>query len=152
MNWEKTPLAQAEVKFHDLGLPEATYSVFEFWSKRYLGDFKVAFTAKSLDPKAISTYAIRKTLNRPQILSTSRHISQGGADLESVVWKDRRLSGASKVVRNDPYSIFVRLPDGYTVKSATIGGKPAEVRVEDHWAEVKALPEKTESVAWKIQF
>jgi hypothetical protein len=152
MNWDKVPLSQAKVKFSDLGLPSATYSVFEFWSKKYLGDFTEAFTAKSLDPKSVATYSIRRTLDRPQILSTSRHISQGGVDLETSDWKGRALIGSSKVVRDDPYSIFVRLPEGYTLKSAAFDGRPAEVRVEDGLAEVKVVPKKTGSSAWRISF
>src|ERR1019366_4856923 len=74
MNWQKEPLKQEEVKFHDLGLAPATYSVFEFWSKKYLGDFRGSFSANALDPKAVATYSIRRTLDHPQILSTSRHI------------------------------------------------------------------------------
>jgi hypothetical protein len=152
MNWEKAPLPQAVVKFRDLGLPPAQYAVFEFWSKKYLGDFNDAFTASSLDPKDLSTYAIRRVLDRPQVLSTSRHVSQGGVDLVNVVWKGNVLSGSSNVVRHDPYSIYVRLPDGYQVKSATIGGTPAEIRVDERLAEIKVVPEKTGPVGWKIAF
>jgi len=152
MNWQTAPLPQATVKFLDLGLPSGTYSVFEFWSKKYLGDFKESFTTKSLDPKDVATYSIRKTLSRPQILSTSRHISQGAVDLQAVSWNGKSLSGTSRVVRNDTYSIYVRLPDGYVVKSASFGGIHAEIRVEDHLAEIKFVPEKTETVGWQIGF
>lgn len=152
MNWEAQPMGEATVKFHDLGLERATYSVFEFWSKRYVGDFTESFPAKSLAPKDLATYAIRKTLARPQILSTSRHISQGGVDLRAVSWAGRTLAGSSEVVRKDPYTIYVRLPAGYTVRAASFGGEPAEVRQEGRLAEVKLVPAKTGTVEWKIRF
>jgi hypothetical protein len=152
MNWDPKPLPQAEVKFEDLGLPGGTYSVFEFWSKRYLGEFKGSFTTRSVDPKDVATYAIRKTLDHPQILSTSRHISQGAVDLERVAWNGRVLSGSSRVIKNDPYSIYLRVPEGYTLNSANFGGVPAEIRVEDHLAEIKFVPTATKSVGWRVGF
>ncbi len=78
-------------------------------------------------------------LHRPQILSTSRHISQGGVDLKNVGWdvSGLALKGASNVVKGDPYSIYVRLPAGYRVTSASFGGHGAEIRVEERMAEIK---------------
>lgn len=152
MNWEKTSLPDTVVKFRDLGLAPGLYSVFEFWSKRYLGDFKESFTAKALDSKGLSTYSIRKTVDHPQILSTSRHISQGAADLVSVTYKDKVLKGRSKVVRNDPYSIYLRVPEGFQVRSASFDGKPAETKVDVGIVEIKVVPRKTGSIRWEVDF
>ncbi len=154
MNWHTTPMPQSEVQFHDLGLPKEKYSVFEFWSKKYLGDFEDTFTARALDPKDVATYAIRKTLDHPQILSTSRHISQGAVDLNEVAWHShaKTLSGTSNVVKNDPYSLFVRLPKGFGVKGASFGGHRAEIRTEEHMAEIKVVPDKTGTLSWRIEF
>ncbi len=155
MNPGKQPrLLRQTSPFHDLGLPDEQYAVFEFWSKKYLGDFRHSFTAKELDPKGVATYAIRKTLERPQILSTSRHISQGGVDLKNVVWDGSNVSlkGESNVVRNDAYSIYVRLPAGYGIKAASFGGRSAEVRVEDRMAEIKFVPDRTRPMDWAIEF
>ena len=152
MNWDSKPLPQTEVNFEDLGLTDGTYSVFEFWSKRYLGDFKGSFTAKSVAPKDVSTYSIRKTLDHPQILSTSRHISQGAVELENVRWKNHILSGSSQVIKNDPYSIYLRVPEGYTVKEARFGDTAAEIRVEDHFVEIKFVPTTTKLTGWTVQF
>lgn len=152
MNWDPKPLPQTEVKFEDLGLASGSYSVFEFWSKRYLGDFKGSFTTRSVDPKDVATYSIRKTLDHPQILSTSRHISQGAVDLDRVSWSGHTLTGSSHVIKNDAYSIYLRLPEGYTLRSAEFGGAPAEIRVEDHLAEIKFIPTATKSVSWRVEF
>lgn len=152
MNWEKKPLDREHVRFRDLGLLSATYSVFEFWSKRYLGDFTDGFDAAELAPKDVATYALRKTLRRPQILSTSRHISQGAVDLERVIWKDRTLSGVSQVVRGDPYSLFVRTPAAYAVKSASFGDIPAGIVRSAGMTELKFTPNRTAEVHWTIRF
>lgn len=154
MNWDATPMAQSTVKFHDLGLPGAKYAVFEFWSKKYLGDFSEEFTAKMLDAKEVSTYAIRRIVDHPQILSTSRHISQGAVDLSDVGWSASGLvlHGVCHVIRKDPYSLYVRLPAGYSVQDASFGDTAAEVRVEGSLAEVKVAPDSTRSLPWRIRF
>ncbi len=154
MNWHDLPMEQTQVQFSDLGLKKSRYSVFEFWSKKYLGDFDTAFTAKSLASKDVANYSIRETLDHPQVLSTSRHITQGAVEIQSLNWNAARLtlSGTSKLIRKDPYSIFVRLPKGYQLRSAVIGGSKAEVRIEDEMAEVKVVPELTKATDWQIEF
>ncbi len=152
MNWTSDPMGESQVKFSDLGLANATYAVFEFWSKRYLGDFNGIFTAKALDPKDLATYAIRRVESHPQILSTSRHITQGAQDFVNVKWSGHTLSGSSRVVKGDPYSIFVRIPRGFTLNGAKAGVDRIDVRVEDSYAEVKLSPTSTGTVSWSISF
>ena len=154
MNWHDKPMGQETVKFSDLGLDDSQYSVFEFWSKKYVGDFKGKFTAKAVDPKDVAVYAIRKTLNRPQILSTSRHISQGAVDLYNVAWHEQalKLSGTSHIIRKDRYSIYVRVPEGYEVKNAVVSGYRPDVRIDERLTEVSIVPDKTGDATWQIEF
>jgi len=154
MNWHDKPMNQEDVKFADLGLEDTQYSVFEFWSKKYLGDYKGQFTAKSVDPKDVSVYSIRKTLNHPQILSTSRHISQGAVDLFNVNWNEKglKLCGTSHVIRKDKYSLYLRVPEGYDIKSAVVSGYRPDIRVDDRLTEVSIMPDKTGDTTWQIEF
>jgi len=154
MNWHGTPMEPSRVLFHDLGLRPVRYSVFEFWSKKYLGDFQDGFIATGLAPKGLSTYSIRKTLDRPQILSTNRHISQGAAELSGVIWSSstQALSGTSQVIRNDPYVLYVRLPKGFAIRRAFYNGSDAEVQVDEQLAQIKVVPKKTGSLSWRIEF
>ncbi len=64
---------------------------------------------------------IRERLARPQIVSTSRHITGGGVDLEDVTWADDTLTGRSAVVANDAYEIDLTDPAGYTFAAASCG-------------------------------
>lgn len=65
-------------------------------------------------PGEASMMSVRECLDRPQVLSTNRHIMQGYLDMISIKWNDnrRKLTGVSKVVGEDPYEISLAL-NGY---------------------------------------
>ena len=121
MNWSNAQMDEQTVKFADVGLhTDREYLVYEFWSKRFLGVQKGQFISPALAPKGTQVYAIREKLDRPQIISTNRHISQGGVDLEHVVWdaNANKLSGRSQMVRGDAYDIVIRVPDDFQFAGA----------------------------------
>ena len=116
MNWEKTQMKEQTVKFADLGLhADSEYLVYEFWTKKFLGIKQGSFISPTLAPKGTLVYAIREKLDRPQIVSTNRHISQGGVDLENVTWdtNTNTLSGRSRMVRGDTYDMFLYVPENF---------------------------------------
>jgi alpha-galactosidase len=108
LSWKRQPLQN--ISFSVLGLDPGRYAVYEFWSKKYLGEFVDKFPAEAQAPKVAHVYCIRKVVDHPQVVSTSRHITQGGPDLLSVGWSNRSktLRGVSQTVANDPYEIRIR--------------------------------------------
>jgi len=154
MNWSNEKRPAADVKLTDIGLdPAREYLIYEFWTHAYLGTVRGSFTALPIDPLGTQVYAIREKLDRPQIISTSRHITQGGAELRSVSWRGNALTGRSVVVAQDLYELGLRVPSGWRIKSATIAGKPAVIALSDgELARVAFTPAKTGDVDWKIVF
>lgn len=153
MSWE--PLPEARVQFADLGLPrDREYVVYEFWSKEFLGVFNSFFNVPALEARGTKVYSIRTMENRPQIISTNRHISQGGVDLVDVSWSDsaNTLCGTSDVVRSDRYEIALRVPKGYRFANAKIDGRPAEIGKDPDLTRVSTVPEQTKRVSWKAEF
>ncbi|MCE5259153.1 MAG: alpha-galactosidase [Chloroflexi bacterium] len=104
--------------YDDLHLPldEGPYLVYDYWNKEYIGAIARRFTVQ-LRPFASRVFAVRRKLEHPQVLSTSRHISQGAYDITSLTWDAAKntLSGISKVVAGDPYDILLYVPDPYMV-------------------------------------
>ncbi len=152
LSWSALP--EATVKFSDLGLPDGEYCVYEFWTKKYLGTFRGSFPARAQNPKEALVYSIRRTLSHPQIISTSRHITQGGPDLESVSWDSgaRALTGRSQVVGGDPYRVSFRVPAGWQVKSATFDGHPVTVNSADELGWFEGNSSDSKSARWKVEF
>ncbi|MHC4740939.1 MAG: M60 family metallopeptidase [Planctomycetota bacterium] len=145
-----------EVKFADLGLEaDREYLVCEFWDQRFLGKFKGSFTAPAMDENTgMDVFAIREARPHPWVISTTRHISQGGVSLLDEAWhvNTNTLSGKSAVVVGDPYAMTVHLPEGFRVVSAEIVGEKAEIMNRKPTATVRIVPSATGTVEWKIAF
>jgi len=155
-SWEFQGLPAREVAFADLGLdPEQEYLVFEFWSQRFLGRFKGSFTAPAMDQNTgMHIFAIRPVRGHPWVISTTRHISQGGVSLLEERWDaaGRMLSGASAVVAGDPYVLTVWLPEGYRLERAEMDGRQVQIGRRGPTATVQIVPKETGTVQWKLRF
>lgn len=89
----------------DLHLDKGEYLVYDYWNHEFVGKISDEMTVE-LKPFETAVYSIRRYTGKVQIVSTSRHISQGGLELVDV-WNDGEgnLHGISKVVKNEPYII-----------------------------------------------
>ncbi len=97
------------VSFADeLYLGDGKYHVYDYWHHEYLGIFKgnAEVSVKAYDTAVL---CIKKVEDKAQIVSTSRHISQGGYDLLSLSYDEnsRTLSGKSLGVANEEYVVSI---------------------------------------------
>jgi len=149
-------LPQQEVEFADLGLPaDREYLVFEFWTQKFLGKSKGSFTAPAMDTNnGMQVFAIREARPYPWVLSTTRHISQGGVSLLEERWDadTQVLSGKSAVVIDDPYVLTVHLPAGFRLAGAEVAGETVEITNQKETATVRVVPSATKTVEWGIAF
>jgi hypothetical protein len=156
LKWKRPDAPEQEVKFADLGLADdREYLVFEFWTQTFLGQSKLSFKAPALDSNsAMQVFAIREARPHPWVISTTRHISQGGVSLLDERWDaDRKvLSGKSAVVIGDPYVLTVHLPPGFRLRSADVSGEKAEIANARETATVRIVPSATKAVQWKLAF
>jgi hypothetical protein len=145
-----------EVKFADLGLEaDREYLVFEFWDQKYLGKFRDSFTAPAMDVNTgMDVFAIRAARAHPWVISTTRHISQGGVSLRDERWDagGKTLSGKSVVVSGDPYVLTVHLPGGFRLASAEASGEKVEIANRKETATIRIVPSATRTVEWKLVF
>ncbi len=149
-------LPAQEVKFADLGLEaDREYVIFEFWTQKFIGKAKGSFAAPAMDENnGMQVFAIREARECPWVLSTTRHLSQGGVDLQDERWDARKqvLSGKSAVVAGDPYVLTVHVPQGYRVRDAEVQGGKAEVAAQQETATVRMAPTATGTAEWRIRF
>jgi hypothetical protein len=154
--WNRDTLPAEEVRFADLGLSaDREYLVFEFWTQKFLGKSKGSFTAPAQDASnGLQVFAIREARPYPWILSTTRHISQGGVDLLDVKWDAgaNTLSGKSAVVVGDPYVLTVHLPEGFRLQAAEAEGEKVKTENLGHTGTVRMTPSATGTVNWKMTF
>ncbi|HEY7090696.1 MAG TPA: glycoside hydrolase family 36 protein [Tepidisphaeraceae bacterium] len=158
-NWD-TRSAEIKATAEYVGLPKAdSYIAFDFWADRFVPPFKdqLSFT---LPKQSCRILAVRPLLDRPQVLSTSRHVTQGVVDELQQSWDSSTstLSGASTVVGDDPYELrLVTLgPAGtaWQIDSASLAQNAAPVTVaqSNGFARVKFQVPASGRVAWTIRF
>lgn len=155
-NWRGKPVPEQEIEFADLGLaPDRDYLVFEFWTQASLGKHRGAFTVPAMEENTgMHVFAIREARKHPWVLSTTRHLSQGGVSLLGLKWDaaGKTLSGTSKVVAGDPYVLTLNVPFGYKPLEAEVEGEDVEMDVQTETAAAKFVPSATKEVAWKVTF
>ena len=102
----------------------------------------------------MQVFAIREARPHPWVLSTTRHISQGGVDLLEERWDagNKSLFGKSAVVVGDPYVLTVHLPGAFRIQSAEFGGEKVVFADRNEIATVRITPSATKSIAWTIRF
>lgn len=156
-NWNETEEIPINYSLERMGLnPKTDYDVFDFWANRYLGTIRGEISAR-LPGAGCQVLALRKAVDHPQLLSTSRHITQGLIDVVSEVWNTdcRELSGASNVVANDPYEMRIVCPKGFQPLEIKVSDKSAGVSVieqTDGLARITVTPSSTGRMEWNISF
>ncbi|OLA57032.1 MAG: hypothetical protein BHW37_05035 [Firmicutes bacterium CAG:272_52_7] len=112
--------------------PEAEYLVYDFWNRRFLGKLRHGVTV-SLPACGSAVLSVRRVTGIPQLVATSRHITQGAFDVLYCGWDPdtRTFSGRSRTVPGDEYTVTVYDP------------------LADSTAEVTLTPDGTET-DWSI--
>jgi hypothetical protein len=157
-NWEGTE-QRFDVPLERLGLRADTeYVAFDYWNNRFIPSVKGRLQL-SVPAESCVVLAVRPRADHPQLLSTSRHVTQGLVDVTDEKWDaaSKTLSGRSKVVGNDPVELRV------VAGTAEIAG--VEVSAADRSASVntsysphssynrvKLTSPTSREVAWSIRF
>jgi len=148
--------APRTVRLADLGLATTgTYIVYDFWNRRCLGRIENEVSLE-LPPTACRVLAIHRQSGAPQIISTNRHISQGGVDLLDVLWDPTRseLSGRSRVVGGDPYELRLWVPEGFRPAGVTSTAPQAALDAagDGRSATARLTGHPTGEARWLIRF
>lgn len=101
----------------DLSVDEGKYLVFDYTKDEFIGVVESEFEV-DLKANESRVFSVRKLLDRPQLLSTSRHITQGAAEIKQTRWSNdkKQLTLQVELIANAPYSITIYCPNGYTPK------------------------------------
>lgn len=126
----------------DLYLDPGLYHIYDFTAKEYLGYTGEKLRA-SLKPCESRVFAIRPKLDRPQIVSTDRHITQGAAEISKMKWENNTLSFTANLVKDDPYTVTLFVPDGF---------KPVGLETENSLCTYTLSPDKTGEFDIEIKF
>jgi alpha-galactosidase len=130
-----------EVKMNELGLEAGRYHACEFWSARYLGEFRDSFLLEGLPPHGSAVVRLTPEGEGPLMLGSNVHISQGAAELSGA---ERTENGVNLTLRSPVLPmrkaiIVLRLPE--RLRTA-----PPDVDVSDLGGSVFRLEFKLQGV------
>ncbi len=151
-----------------LGLdPGRNYYAFDFWANSPLPSFQDGFECQ-VPPTSCRIIAVRGAEGHPELVSTSRHVTQGIVDVTGENWNASRqtLSGVSQIVGNDAYELRVAgLDEGgkkWRLATATVSAKDQaagvaiaskpEVADEEGWCRVGIDGKASRAVRWTLEF
>jgi len=156
-NYSGQPV-QKDLDLSRLNLEADQVHVFEYWSSTYLGrlsnDARISRRVEAYDGHLFSI--VPDNEHYPSLLSTNRHLSQGGLDLESINWKQTgdewTVSGRSgHLVRGDEYELIF-FGGRYGVKEAKSSAGTAVITSDHGLARVGFLPKRSGAAEWQITF
>jgi len=112
-NW-RNKVSTYNLSFSDLKVPYwGAYLVYDYWENKFIGELKDSLSV-TLNPTSCKILSIKRKLNKPQIISTSRHITQGVIDLKNVKWNNEiKIFNAisDNLILGDDYSVVIYIPD-----------------------------------------
>jgi len=148
------------LRWSDLGLPAGKpIHVFDFWNKEYLGMWENGMSVPT-SPTSCRVLTLLPASDRIQLVSTSRHITQGTVELSQLneSASGDTFKGTSRLIKDDPYQLSFAFPRGtnhtITRVAAKAGRTKLPVRISNHqgWALAEIISSKTQSVDWEVQF
>jgi hypothetical protein len=150
---------QIYLNWKELGVPDnGPVHVFDFWNKEYLGAWEAGM-ALTVPTTSCRVLTLMPSTGQIQLVSTSRHITQGWIDLQSLAaGPGNSFTGKSKVIKNDPYELNFAFPrdKNFAVKTATAraAAGPLPVRTTNHqgWATIRIDSPTTTEVNWNVVF
>ncbi|MHC4745050.1 MAG: glycoside hydrolase family 36 protein [Planctomycetota bacterium] len=162
-NWNNKISDSVSVKLARLDLPgrgKRHCVGFDYWANKFVPPFSGMMKVE-LRPSSCKVIAIRRLLERPVLIGTSRHITQGIVDLIEEKWNGgaRIISGKSKVVGEDPYEIRIYAPTKewqavrVKVSEGDHGAKvTASIQQEDQKIRVTIKSPENREVSWEVAF
>ena len=159
-NWSTSASLNIDVSLAHLGLPTNTdYAGFDFWSNSPAPTISGRLQT-TVPPASCRILAVRPVSTVPQLISTSRHVTQGIVSVLAENWDGTNtLSGISRVVGGDPYELRILTPsNGWKAQNATVSAADQAADVTVSCLQSNELVRATlqsltnREVAWSVAF
>jgi hypothetical protein len=141
--------------FKKLDLPPAdSYLAYDFWDRQFLGRCEGALKV-AVKQGGCRLIAIHPFKNRPQLLSSDRHITQGAIDIDEMNWNEKKLTleGVSNIVGDNEYIMDFHLPPRYELSEFKADAAVAETTdLSRLILRIKLFDKKSKAVRWRISF
>jgi hypothetical protein len=136
--------------------PQAEYEAFDYWANEPVAAIRERLDV-TVPAQSCRILAVRPKADHPQLLSTSRHVTQGIVDVRRETWDagSRTLSGEIAVIAGDPYELRIVLPDdgaAWSVDSVESWAGDATFSQTGRLVRVVVKSPDTSPVTWSVRF
>lgn len=150
------PLSGIQYETGSLGLqPNKEYYVYDFWNQKLIGIFSGKETLKiELEAQQALVYSIHEVEDRPQFISTNRHLMQGLMELHTIHWNEKKkiYSGKADVVGGETMEIVIA-SNGYNSPTAKVSVGSVRVSpLEENLVLVQIDCDSNKTVNWELSF
>ncbi len=142
--------------FGGMGLdPNEKYHVYDFWNDEYLG--KVAGNGRleqELRAGEVRMMSVHKSIDRPNFISTNRHLMQGYVELKDVQWNSKKkiLSGKADVVGGETFKIVIAANGFVPSASRVISANSKLTDTKKGVFDLLIDSSKNKTVKWRVSF
>lgn len=147
-NLKETPEKRIVKLDEDLHLTDGKYLVYDYFRNEFLGIFDKEIELNFV-PYEVRVLAVRPYQERPQVVSTSRHITQGAAEIKAMSFEDNTISLTADLVANDSYTVSIYVPDGYSIANQT---GFTNANKNGNILQLTYVPEETKEYSFTISF
>ncbi|MFO7837036.1 MAG: alpha-galactosidase [Candidatus Thorarchaeota archaeon] len=115
-----------EVYLTDLGLEEGvSHHVFGFWDEKYVEEVEDKISVSSLKPHTCRLYSIKPAQDRPSLLATSMHFTQGACDIQSEKWDadSNELTLVVSKATNHAEGIYFYFSEEWSIQETSVNGE-----------------------------
>jgi hypothetical protein len=151
-----TPISGDQADTGSLGhAADGSYYLYDFWNDGFVGEFKGGESiSRTLKPHQALTYSLHRKQQRPQFLSTNRHILQGVMDLDEVVWDGNTSSyaGVANVVGGEEFVITLANNGYRPVSVVPAGGKVRFEPAGDGLTRLILRSDKSGALGWVVNW
>ena len=152
-NWQDTGTVMS-MDANAIGLDiSRSYLAWEFWEKRFLGEFSSLFEL-GIKPHGNKLLRIIEKPEHPALIGTDMHLIQGGMEIEGVAWNGSCLSGVGVRPKGANGKIFIFVPAGYRVSAVRVGVKRITAENAEGTKNILTIPMKfmKPKLNWEVSF
>jgi hypothetical protein len=164
-NWDEKDPAEKSVDLAALGLPDGPndeYIGFDYWENAFVGPVTRRLAA-ALRPSSCRVISLVRRADHPQLVGTSRHITQGAVDVIEAAWDaaPRTLAGRSRLVGGDACELRIMAGTADAARRAAAAavsdtdraaGVTATLAQDGPHVRVTLVSPAHREVAWRVTF
>lgn len=154
-NWDAASEQTILVSLASLGLkPGELYTLYNFWGDTYHGVVSGEFQM-NVPPSSVQLLGLRRFENRPMLLASARHFTQGALDVTDVSWdRGRRcLSGTLDAPPNTECNLRILVPAPYACTKVEVSAKGTPgLELLGQMLKVRFFSDRGGTIAWSVYF